>query len=295
VPPRASRARLGVLSEARALSRPFGPAYAGAVSERRDKLGPPRFVCDERVRIVRATGDETNDNGKPVDAARLVGATVEVRDARPTSGRDSWQISVYVDPTYVDRIDRAEVVATFDPLEWWFSEDSLERAGLPPEWEEEIPAWARWRDNVDLNLVSDVIYEDPGTDDFTEEEGAVETIAESAVSALRELVETEQVTWSHSVSDQEPIEIQIELHPSGDVLAAYQRIIAAPVAAWLHGEDRRGFPTSRWEPPHSEEAVFLVPGIDSAEVTCNHWSTPERLTTPVTRTKARSRNTRDPG
>jgi hypothetical protein len=49
---------------------------------------------------------------------------------------------------------------------------------------------------------------------------------------------------------------------------------------WLHGESSQGFPMSSWERPEGEDVQFLVPGIKSTTVTCEHWSTPERLVAP---------------
>jgi hypothetical protein len=82
------------------------------------------------------------------------------------------------------------------------------------------------------------------------------------------------------VSQDEPIEILIRLEPTGDLLAAYQRIVSAPPGAWMHGEGRRGFPVSSWARTYGEDMHFLFPGIVSATVTCEHWSTPERLVAP---------------
>ena len=102
-------------------------------------------------------------------------------------------------------------------------------------------------------------------------------IAESAGVAPRELVDARQVLWSTYAGDGEPIEINADLYPVDDVIAAYCRIVSAPAGAWLHGEDQRGFPLSVWESPLAEKPAFLVPQIVSARVTCEHWSTPERL------------------
>jgi hypothetical protein len=167
----------------------------------------------------------------------------------------------------------------------WFAEDSLERVGpnpTPQEWRYSI-----WQDNVYLRLITNVIYDDPGEDEKgdrweTEEEKEVTRIAEKAEVELPAIVECRQVLGGNSpgfVSQDEPIEIHITLEPTGDAFAAYQRIVSAPPFAWLHGEDSRGFPMSSWRRPHGEDAILLAPGIKSATVTCEHWSTPERLIT----------------
>ena len=78
------------------------------------------------------------------------------------------------------------------------------------------------------------------------------------------------------VSQDEPIEIWIMVETE-DVVGAYQRIVSAPPRAWLHGEGSHGFPMSSWERPEGEDMHFLVPGIESAKVTCEHWSTPQRF------------------
>lgn len=83
-------------------------------------------------------------------------------------------------------------------------------------------------------------------------------------------------TNREALSQNDPMEIKIWVEPTRDLLAAYERIVSAPQCAW-HGEDSHSFPMSSWERPEGEDTHFLVPGIESATVTCEHWSTPERL------------------
>jgi hypothetical protein len=240
------------------------------VAAKRANPRPPKFLHGEDVRVVRVTGSETSDtSGELVNVEGLVGATLNVNDARPTRGRDGWLIAV---TTY----DASEDVED----DVWFAEDSLKRVGLNPTRQERRESI--WRDNVDLRLVTKVIYDDPGKDEqgdtpVTDEDEEVERIAESAEAALRELVESRQLLWGCSVAHGDPMEIKLLVEPTGDLLAAYQRIVAAPPSAWLHGEGSQGFPVSSWERRDGEDTHFLAPGIVSATVTCEHWSTPERL------------------
>jgi hypothetical protein len=164
----------------------------------------------------------------------------------------------------------------------WFAEDSLERVGpfpTPEEWRE-----SSWRDNVDLRLVTTVIYDDPGENEQgetpeTEEDRQAEWIAESAKAVLEDLFdppEVERIVYSYYCASGEPIEILFTVETVDDV-GAYQRIVSAPPRAWLHGEGSQGFPMSSWERPEGEDMHFLAPGIQSAKVTCEHWSTPQRF------------------
>jgi hypothetical protein len=57
-----------------------------------DAVGPPKLHFQQEVRVVGATGLETDDGGEPVDAAAIVGDTLDVTDARPTVERDGWVI-----------------------------------------------------------------------------------------------------------------------------------------------------------------------------------------------------------
>lgn len=238
----------------------------------RTDLRPPKFLWNEEVRVLGLTGSETSNNSvELVKAEELVGATLKVNKARPTSGRDGWLIAVETWDASEDVLDDV-----------WFAEDSLERVGptpTPKEWRESI-----WRDNVDLRLVTTVIYDDPGENEQgetpeTEEDREAERIAESAEAALRELVESGEVDWIGYSRCQsgEPMEVWITVEPTGDLLEAYQRIVSAPPRAWMHGEASQGFPMSSWERPDGEDVHFLVPGIESAKVLCEHWSTPQRL------------------
>jgi hypothetical protein len=106
----------------------------------------------------------------------------------------------------------------------------------------------------------------------------VDAIATRAESALRALVDIDQMIWTPLLNGEgEPIEISVSLEPSSDVLTAYERIVAVPALAWMHGENEKGFLSSRWEPPLAEEAIFLYPEITRATITCEYWSSPKRL------------------
>jgi hypothetical protein len=242
----------------------------------------PKFQFLDEVRVLSATGAETDNSGWPVDGASLIGRTVEVADARPSNRRDQWLFAVDV------RVPHA-----IDPQRWWFAADCLERIG--PR------GTVIWDDHVDLNLVTDVYYFEPEKDEEgywpdTEEEKQTEQIAKAAVRALRRVVPARVVDMGTCVSEDEPIEIQIEVRKprtGGGILDAYLTIVSEPARAWLHGEDARGFPKSCWEPPDGGDVIFLAPGIDRAEVTCEHWSTPERLLArSVPRRRSASRSPR---
>jgi hypothetical protein len=217
---------------------------------KRDKLGPPRFLADEWVRVVEATASGFNEEGEPIEAAALVGAELYVGGARPTLKRDGWLIEVFVQPEGEPRL--------------WFPESALESTGVfgdedPPE----------WRDEVRLDLVTSAWENEEGEEFFWR-----------SVEVLRQFLtsQDEDIVGGHDVNvEDEPIAVNLWLYPAGDVVETYQEIISAPERAWTHGEDRRGFPLSRWESPLAEKAVFLVSGIEEAKVTCEHWSTPERL------------------
>src|SRR5262245_60094331 len=60
------------------------------------RLGPPRFLFLEHVRIVAAAGDEAYDDGQPVNWDVLVGEVGDVWAARPTSDRRGWMLHVMV-------------------------------------------------------------------------------------------------------------------------------------------------------------------------------------------------------
>jgi hypothetical protein len=62
----------------------------------------------------------------------------------------------------------------------------------------------------------------------------------------------------------------------GDLLTAYERVVAEPARGWMHGENDEGFPTSRWVPLIGDSAWFLVPGVTGAEVTCHRYSNPRQ-------------------
>jgi hypothetical protein len=229
---------------------------------------PPEFEFDEQVRVVSATGEETNRAGWRVDSASLIGQTLSVSSARPSSSRDQWLFGLFV-----------EFPETEDWAEWWFTADCLERVGPREE--------GIWKDNVDLTLGTDVWWYEPeqnddGSWDETEEEKEADAVAEEAAQALRQLVPA-QVEWHQSVEDGRPIELSLEVRPQAgmSIVDAYLTIISEPPRTWLHGEDNIGFPKSFWEPPIGEQMIFLAPGVDWANVTCEHWSTPERLLTRV--------------
>jgi hypothetical protein len=73
------------------------------------------------------------------------------------------------------------------------------------------------------------------------------------------------------------MEIILWLHPAGDPLGAYERIVAEPSRAWQHGENNDGFLCSSWETPSTERLIFLVPGVREATVRLEYYSSPERL------------------
>jgi hypothetical protein len=244
----------------------------GTVAENRAnlRLRLPRFLLDEEARVAGVTGSETDEHGELVDAEELVGAKVRVATSRPTSGRDGWLTAVEVEEP------------TEGALKYvWFAEESLERVGpdpTPEEWGESI-----WLDNVRLELVTNLVSGDPeayeqGVTPDTEPDRQGNSIAERAEAVLRTLVACEQFLWGIGPGEHDRLEILIRLEPTSDVLAAYEQIVSVPPRAWMHGEDLRGFPMSYWVRPLSEDNVqFLVPGIVHAKVTCEHWSTPERL------------------
>ena len=215
-----------------------------------------------------ATGEETDDAGEPVDAASLIGRTLSVMSARPSISRDQWLFALFV-----------EFPETEEWQQWWFTADCLERVGPREE--------GIWIDNVDLTLGTDVWWYEPEQDDDgswpeTEEEEQADALAEEAARVLRRLVPA-TVEWHQVVSDGEPIELSLEVRPRGDmgIVDAYLTIISEPARAWQHGEDNSGFPMSHWEPPIGERMIFLAPGVEWVHVTCEHWSTPERLLTRV--------------
>jgi hypothetical protein len=157
----------------------------------------------------------------------------------------------------------------------WFREEMLESTGLIREWDEDgyadVPLDREkepgWRDNVKLELET-----------YASDEDQADAVAARAESALRALVDIDEITWTPTFNEEgESIEISVSLEPSSDVLDAYERIVAAPARAWMHGEDEKGFLCSRWQPPLAEEAIFLDPEITQATVTCEYWSSPKRL------------------
>jgi hypothetical protein len=129
----------------------------------------------------------------------------------------------------------------------WFPESALESTGV---FGNEDPH--EWRDEVTLDLVTSAWENEEGQEFFWR-----------SVQALRQFVASEDdIVGGHDVNvEDEPIAVNLSLYPVGDVLETYQQIISAPERAWTHGEDRRGFPLSRWESPLAEKVVFLVPGI----------------------------------
>jgi hypothetical protein len=67
------------------------------------------------------------------------------------------------------------------------------------------------------------------------------------------------------------------LDATADAFPVYDRIIGAPERAWMHGEDEHGFLVSRWHRPVSDPgAVFLVPSVRQAEVTCYSYASPRQ-------------------
>ena len=67
----------------------------GPMAAKRANLGLPKFLHGEEVRVLGFTGCETGwSSGELVNVEKLVGMTLTVGDARPTSGRDGWLIAV---------------------------------------------------------------------------------------------------------------------------------------------------------------------------------------------------------
>jgi hypothetical protein len=139
------------------------------------------------------------------------------------------------------------------------------------------------RRDVAVRLGIDVWWYEPEQNDDgswpeTEEEKEGDAVAEEAARVLRRRVPA-HVESSQTVADGRPIELslRVEPHVGMGIVDAYLSIVSEPGRAWLHGEEWRGFPTSHWRPPLGERAIFLAPEVDWAEITCEHWSTPERL------------------
>jgi hypothetical protein len=101
-----------------------------------------------------------------------------------------------------------------------------------------------------------------------------EALAEDAASVIKKLVRTRKEVRSTTVEEEyAPTTISLWLKPA-DALAAYERIVADPSRAWLHGEDNHGFLCSSWETPITERLVFPVPGVREATVRCEYYSSP---------------------
>jgi hypothetical protein len=188
-------------------------------------IRPPRFLYSEVVRVVACTGREVGDDGDPVDAAGLVGEQLVVGDAVPTAGRDGWLIGA----------------RGFEETEgWtvWFAKDSLESTGLAEDWrkgdtwewvplDERVPAMTGWRDQVNVDLVTDWALE--GEDATPAECALADGLAEAAAAVLAEHVPTDkEIRWTTGEEGYALMTIILWLHPAGDVLAAYERIVAEP-------------------------------------------------------------------
>jgi hypothetical protein len=160
----------------------------------------------------------------------------------------------------------------------------LKSTGLAEDWSkgdrwEWVPfadrAPAAWQDTIWVDLVTDWALEDE--DATPEEYRRAEELAEDAASVIKKLVRTrKEVRWTTVEEEYAPMTISLWLKPA-DALAAYERIVADPSRAWLHGEDNHGFLCSSWETPITERLVFLVPGVREATVRCEYYSSPERL------------------
>jgi hypothetical protein len=270
---------------------------------KKDDRGPPKFLYSEVVRVVACTGDEVFDDGEPADAAALVGDELVVGRALPTTERDGWLIGV---SSNIDEID-----------EWtiWFAEDSLKSTGYAEDlsqgdddiWKP-VPIGERdpvltgrlhtWRDTICIDLLLDWSLE--GEEATPEEERRIEALVDAAAAALAERVAIDEIEiqWriivnvgkaSAQLLEEEPeakttwgkyaeIKVCLWLYLEGDLLESYERIVAEPSRAWLHGENSDGFLESTWEIPTTERVVFLVPGVREARVCCEYYSSPERLT-----------------
>jgi hypothetical protein len=225
----------------------------------------PKFRYGERVRVVACTGREVEEGGDPVDAAALVGGEGVVMEAVPNPERDGWLIGISTD-------------------RWttYFAEDSLKRTGYgwnrePSDFAEYVPLkdarLKKWKDNITVTLTLDWYLK--GKDATKKEDRRVEAALKSAARSLRELVPTKKKVGGTSVVDaSEPMEITLWLYPSGDALEAYERIVAQPSRAWMHGENDKGFLESLWQRPITEAVDFLIPGVDEARVTCEYYSSP---------------------
>lgn len=58
---------------------------------------PPRFLRCEVVRVVEATGNETDDLDDPIPRDTLTGALGTVEGAFPDGSGDAWMLAVHVD------------------------------------------------------------------------------------------------------------------------------------------------------------------------------------------------------
>jgi hypothetical protein len=184
--------------------------------------------------------------------------------------RDDWGEDVFV-----DAIDVAEEVLESTRLVQEWADGGEGPARFVPL---ERATGAGWRDHLEITLFA--FLNETTRDDIDEETRdwqAIERIQEAAASTARELVASEEdVHWTAFDSVIESFIV----YPSVDVVAAYERITAAPDEGWIHAEDDEGWPVSSWRRPGLPGAVFLAKGINNAEVTCRSYASPQRHSPP---------------
>jgi hypothetical protein len=220
---------------------------------------PPKFLFAEVVRVVGATGSETDDLDEPIDAAALIGQEFVVQGARPTNDQQGWVIHLWVEALDVVCDVPEEGLEQTGLIEVTDADGRVERVPLDPDKDR------GWRDDVLLELVTE-----------TRSKQQAARIAKTAVAAVGERVEAEEVKWRLTGWRAEPLEITLWVFPVGDALAAFERLVGSPKRGWQHDEDEGVFISSRWERPAADDVVFLASGVRSAEVTYRRWTSPKR-------------------
>jgi hypothetical protein len=215
---------------------------------------PPKFLFAEVVRIVGATGAETDEWDDPLDVEPLMGREYVVQGAHPTDDQEDWIITLWLDDLQALCDFPEEALEATGLIELTEGDGRVLRVPLDPEQDR------GWRDDVMVELETE-----------TTSEAEARAIAEAATAQLRGLVDVDELDWRLN----EPFRVTLWVVPRGDALDAFERIVDSLPVAWQHDEDESVFISSHWE--RSDDGDVLVePRVRAADVTYRRWTSPRR-------------------
>jgi hypothetical protein len=218
----------------------------------------PRFREGEVVRVERL------GEGWKSEDAWVIGQEAVIHSiSNPNERGTSWLYLVWIDePEPTGRVlwvvDQSDLTSL-----GLLEHDDGRRDPLPAS-----PSPDEMHDEIYLRLVTDI-----------RDETAARHVADAAAAALRRLVRVQTLDVEAERHWHEPFyyEVRLRLEVEGDVLAAFDRIIAEADSGWTRVDDDGWRCDGTWSQRDAESgSVLLDPQVEYAEIVASPWETVER-------------------